>query len=115
MRKMLSRKSAAAGAAVVGTWDGVISARSAAEGSSVDRHYRVRVPNSYDPSSPMPLLFVLGGFQVDLYFLPGYTELDRSSELSDVIVVYLSLSGVTSEATGFRLVRLRVGLGGFLA
>ena len=37
----------------------------------------------------MPLLFVLGGFQVDLYFLPGYTELDRSSELSDVIVVYL--------------------------
>jgi len=37
----------------------------------------------------MPMLFVLGGFQVDLYFLPGYTELDRSSELSDFIVVYL--------------------------
>jgi hypothetical protein len=35
------------------------------------------------------MLFVLGGFQVDLYFLPGYTELDRSSEISDVIVVYL--------------------------
>jgi len=55
----------------------------------VDRHYRVHVPASYDPESPIPMLFVLGGFQVDLYFLPGYTELDRSSELSDVITVYL--------------------------
>jgi poly(3-hydroxybutyrate) depolymerase len=73
----------------IGTWDGVISARSAASGSSADRHFRVHVPASYSPERPMPMLFVLGGFQVDLYFLPGYTELDRSAELSDVIVVYL--------------------------
>lgn len=73
----------------VGTWDGVIEARSSTVGSVSDRHYRVRVPSSYRADRPMPMLFVLGGFQVDLYFLPGYTELDRSSELSDVIVVYL--------------------------
>ncbi|MEE2828068.1 MAG: prolyl oligopeptidase family serine peptidase [Myxococcota bacterium] len=73
----------------VGTWDGVIEARGAASGSRVDRHYRVHVPSSYDPDNPSPMLFVLGGFQVDLYFLPGYTELDRSAGLSDVIVVYL--------------------------
>lgn len=77
------------GAATRGTWDGVIEARSASTGSISDRHFRVHVPASYRPDQPMPMLFVLGGFQVDLYFLPGYTELDRSSELSDVIVVYL--------------------------
>jgi len=73
----------------VGSWDGLIEARSAASGSVAERHFRVHVPASYRPDRPMPMLFVLGGFQVDLYFLPGYTELDRSSELSDVIVVYL--------------------------
>lgn len=73
----------------VGTWDAVIEARGADDDSTVDRHYRVHVPQSYDPEIPTPLVFALGGFSVDLYYLPGYTELDRSAELSDVIVVYV--------------------------
>ena len=34
------------------------------------------------------MLFNLGGFQVDLYFLGEYTELNRSADLNDFIVVY---------------------------
>jgi predicted esterase len=72
----------------VGTWDGTVVVRGSDKDTEVTRHYRVYVPESYHPDRPIPVLFNLGGFQVDLYFLGEYTELNRTADLNDFIVVY---------------------------
>ena len=72
----------------IGSWDGSVVVRGAEGDEEVTRHFRVYVPESYHPEQPMPVLFNLGGFQVDLYFLGEYTELNRTADLNDFIVVY---------------------------
>lgn len=73
---------------VTGAWDGVLSARGRNQGETLQRHYRVYVPKSYDPQIPMPVFLVLGGFTVEQYTLPEYTELNRTADLGNFIVVY---------------------------
>ncbi len=72
----------------VGTWDGRVTVRGATSGSEVERHYRVYVPRRYNPDRPTPVLFALGGFTVDMYWLAEFTELDRAADRDDFIVVY---------------------------
>ena len=71
-----------------GTWDGTVRVRGAAVSSEVDRHFRVFVPDRYQPDNPTPVLFVLGGFSVDMYWLAEFTEIESAAERDDFIVVY---------------------------
>jgi poly(3-hydroxybutyrate) depolymerase len=71
-----------------GTWDGTVSVRGARASTLVDRHYRVFVPARYDARTPTPVLFVLGGFTVDMYWLAEFTEIESAAERDDFIVVY---------------------------
>jgi pimeloyl-ACP methyl ester carboxylesterase len=73
---------------VVGTWDGQVTVRGAYTNTDVDRHYRVYAPRRINPDVPTPLVFVLGGFMVDMYWLAEYTEMNRTADLNDFIVVY---------------------------
>jgi len=73
---------------LVGTWDGTVTVRGASSSSEVERQYRVYVPRRYNPETPTPVLFNLGGFTVDMYFLDEYTELNRTADLNNFIVVY---------------------------
>jgi len=73
---------------LVGTWDGTVVVRGVYASQEVERHYRVYVPRRYDPDVPTPVLFVLGGFGADLYWLAEFTELARTADLNDFIVVY---------------------------
>lgn len=72
----------------IGTWDGTLAARGDAPGTTVDRYFRVHVPERYDPRAPTPVLYMLSGFTVDMYALDAYTELDRTADLNNFIVVY---------------------------
>jgi predicted esterase len=73
---------------LAGTWDSTVFARGASSGDEIERHFRVYVPRRYDPREPTPVLFNLGGFSVDQYFLDEYTELNRTADLNNFIVVY---------------------------
>ncbi len=73
---------------LAGTWDETVMARGYLSSSDVERHYRVYVPRRYNPDVPTPVLFNLGGFSVDQYFLDEYTELNRTADLNNFIVVY---------------------------
>jgi len=72
----------------VGDWDGTVQVRGANKSTDVTRHFRVYVPESYNPDEPIPVLFNLGGFSVDMYYLAEYTELNRTADLNNFIVVY---------------------------
>ena len=73
---------------LIGTWDGTITARGARSNDSVERHFRVYVPRRYNEATPTPILFALGGFSVDMYWLAEFTELNRMADREDFIVVY---------------------------
>jgi polyhydroxybutyrate depolymerase len=72
----------------VGTWDGLISVRGSHSTEQVERHYRVYVPRRYDPAEPSPVIFALGGFKTDMYWLAEFTELNRMADRENFIVVY---------------------------
>jgi predicted esterase len=72
----------------VGIWTGTIEGRDNAGTSSIVRHFLVYVPPTYDPRAPAPLVYMLGGFTVDMYGLPAYTELMRTADLGGFIVVF---------------------------
>jgi predicted peptidase len=72
----------------VGNWDATVAVRGASKSVTVTRHFRVYVPESYNPDQPIPVLFNLGGFSVDMYYLAEYTELNRTADLNNFIVVY---------------------------
>jgi hypothetical protein len=72
----------------VGTWDGTVTVRGAYSNSEVDRHYRVYAPRRNNPDRPTPVVFVLGGFTVDMYWLAEFTELNRLADREDIVVVY---------------------------
>ena len=76
------------GGGPVGTWDGTVTVRGADSSDQVDRHYRVYVPRRNDPERPTPVVFALGGFTVDMYWLAEFTELNRLADREDLIVVY---------------------------
>ena len=73
---------------LVGTWDSIVTVRGASSSTQVDRYYRVYVPRRYNPDTPTPLIFVLGGFSVDMYWLAEFTEMNRMADREDFIVVY---------------------------
>ena len=50
----------------------------------IEPMYHVR----YNPNRATPLLFALGGFSVDMYWLAGFTELNRLADREDIIIVY---------------------------
>ena len=66
-----------------GLWDSTVFARGYSSTVEKERHYRVYIPRRYNP-----VLFNLGGFTVDQYFLDEYTELNRTADLNNFIVVY---------------------------
>jgi predicted esterase len=72
----------------VGTWDGVVTVRGVWPDDEIDRHYRVFVPRRYDPRRPTPVLFALGGFTVDMFWMAEFTELDRAADRDNFIVIY---------------------------
>jgi predicted esterase len=72
----------------VGTWDGTVTARGERSNESVQRHYRTYVPRRYNSASPTPIVFALGGFSVDMYWLAEFTELNRMADREDFIVIY---------------------------
>ena len=71
-----------------GTYDGIVRVRGAEADQLVDRHYRVYVPRRYNELRATPVLFALGGFSVDMYWLAEFTELNRLADREDIIVVY---------------------------
>ena len=73
---------------LVGTWDGIVYSREANSSQEIPRHYRVYVPRRYDDAQPTPLLFVLGGFSVDMYWLAEFSEANRLADRENFIVVY---------------------------
>jgi poly(3-hydroxybutyrate) depolymerase len=72
----------------VGTWDGTVTVRGAYSTDQVDRHYRVYIPRRNDPDRPTAVVFALGGFTVDMYWLAEFTELNRLADREDLIVIY---------------------------
>lgn len=71
-----------------GTFDDVVRVRGARASDLVDRYYRTYVPRRYNPDRATPLLFALGGFSVDMYWLAEFTELNRLADREDIIIVY---------------------------
>jgi len=71
-----------------GTWDGTVTVRGANASSQVERHYRVYVPRKLRNSQAAPVVFALGGFTVDMYWLAEFTELNRMADREGFIVVY---------------------------
>ena len=71
-----------------GSFDATVTVRGARTSDLVDRQYRVYVPRRYDSSSPAPLMFALGGFTVDMYWMAEFTELNRMADRENFIVVY---------------------------
>ena len=71
-----------------GTWDGTVTVRGANASSEVVRHYRVYVPRKLQPADAVPVVFALGGFTVDMYWLAEFTELNRMADREGFIVVY---------------------------
>ena len=73
---------------LVGTHDGTVIARGGRSNETVERHYRVYVPRRYNSTTPTPVVFALGGFSVDMYWLAEFTELNRLADREDFIVIY---------------------------
>ena len=71
-----------------GSFDDIVRVRSARADEQVDRHYRTYVPRRYNEERATPLLFALGGFSVDMYWLAEFTELNRLADREEIIIVY---------------------------
>ena len=73
---------------VSGTWDGVVTVRGAYRSEQIQRHYRVYAPRRLRADQPVPVVFALGGFTVDMYWLAEFTELNRMADREGFVVVY---------------------------
>ena len=73
---------------LTGSYDATVTVRGSRTSDSVDRQYRVYVPRRYDPETPVPLMFALGGFTVDMYWMAEFTEMNRMADRENFIVVY---------------------------
>lgn len=72
----------------LGLWAGSLSAQGNAANSQIVRHYLVYAPPTYDPRVPTPLVYMLGGFTVDMYGLAAYTELMRTADANGFLVAF---------------------------
>lgn len=54
---------------------------------TIERHYRVFVPADHDPARTHPLVIMMPGHRVSHYSLASYTELVRSADQNDFILV----------------------------
>ena len=73
---------------LVGSYDDIVTVRGSRLSDVVDRQYRVYVPRRYSDDRPTPVMFALGGFTVDMYWLAEFTELNRMADRENFIVVY---------------------------
>lgn len=73
---------------VTGFSDHVVQVPSGADARTVYRHFRLYVPPGYEPSSKHPLVIVMPGHRVGIHNQAGYTELTRTAELRNFLVVY---------------------------
>ena len=73
---------------LTGSYDATVTVRGSRTSNSVDRQYRVYVPRRYDPETPVPLMFALGGFTVDMYWMAEFSEMNRMADRENFIVVY---------------------------
>lgn len=73
---------------LAGTWDGTVTVRGANVSTEVVRHYRVYAPRKLRSDKAVPVVFALGGFTVDMYWLAEFTELNRMADREGFIVVY---------------------------
>ncbi len=71
-----------------GTFDDVVVVRGAQSDQLVERHYRTYVPRRYNPERATPIIFVLGGFTVDMYWLAEFSEFNRLADREEAIIVY---------------------------
>ncbi len=55
---------------------------------SVQRHYRLFVPQAYDPGRAAPLVIVMGGHRVSHDDLASYTQIATAADLNRFIVAY---------------------------
>lgn len=58
------------------------------DGGDVPRHYRIDVPEFYDPNKAYPLVINMPGHRVDHRVMAPHTDLTRTAALNDFIVVY---------------------------
>ncbi len=72
----------------IGVIDGDIAANGPSN-NTITRHYRLYVPDRYDPSQPTPVVFIMGGFRLSVYTLEAYTEMDRTADQNGFIAAYL--------------------------
>jgi cysteine-rich repeat protein len=76
---------------VLGYTDGYINVASGYAPSSsatTPRHYRIYVPPKYNPATPAPLVIMLPGHRVDIDSLAQYTQLQRTADINNFILVY---------------------------
>lgn len=59
-----------------------------ADRGEVERHYRIEVPEYYDPAKAYPLVINMPGHRVDHRVLAANTDLPRTAEQNEFIVVY---------------------------
>lgn len=75
---------------LTGNRDGYIQVPSGEDSKKmVDRHYRIYVPASYDPTRPTPLMFFMPGHRVGMHVLPGIMNLQRTADTNRFIIAYL--------------------------
>ncbi|MBW2264070.1 MAG: hypothetical protein JRG91_19070, partial [Deltaproteobacteria bacterium] len=73
---------------LTGVRDGTLRiAMGDAPGRPIDRHYRVFVPKAYDPDRSTPLVIMMPGHRVSHYGLASYTNLYRTADQNNFIVV----------------------------
>lgn len=72
----------------VGFWSGNLEAKGNKPDSPLVRHFLTYVPPSYDPRVAWPVVYVLGGFTVDMYGLWAYTEIVRAADLNGFIAAF---------------------------
>ncbi|MBW2263533.1 MAG: hypothetical protein JRG91_16350, partial [Deltaproteobacteria bacterium] len=73
---------------LTGVRDGTLRiAMGDAPGRPIDRHYRIFVPKAYDPDRSTPLVIMMPGHRVSHYGLAGYTNLFRTADQNNFIVV----------------------------
>lgn len=57
--------------------------------NEIERHYRIFVPDSYDPDTPSPLMITMPGHRVSHFAMSGgFSMLHRAAMMNDAIIVY---------------------------
>lgn len=73
---------------LTGIFDQTLTLPSGVDGAPVVREYRLYVPARYDPNRPHPLMINMAGHRVGHHELAESTQLLRSADLDDYLVVF---------------------------